>query len=185
MKRAVAVGSAVYLRRPSRRDATEFVAAARRSREVHGRWVQPATDESTYRRWIARGERDDIEQFLVASRSDDSLAGFINLNNIILGNLRTAFLGYGAFVPHVGTGAMSAGLALVLSVAFTQLGLHRLEANIQPDNEASRALVRRAGFRLEGYSPDYLRIQGVWQDHERWAILESEWRAAQRAKAAR
>lgn len=176
MRRAVAVGRSVYLRRPGRVDAEEFVAAARRSRELHGRWVHPATDTGSYRRWTTRGERDDVEQYLVVARADDALVGFINVNNIIRGNLSSAFLGYGAFVPHAGTGLMSAGLALVLETAFTQLQLHRLEANIQPGNEPSRALVRRAGFRLEGYSPDYLRIEGVWRDHERWAITEPEWR---------
>ncbi len=60
--------------------------------------------------------------------------------------------------------------------AFGELGLHRLEANIQPDNAASIALVRKPGFRLEGYSPRYLKIAGRWRDHERWAILAEEWR---------
>ncbi len=181
MKRPTAVGAEVYLRKPARSDADEFVTAASASRSLHGRWVHPATDARTYRQWITRGERHDTEQFLVALRDDDRIAGFINLNNIIRGNLGSAFLGYSAFVPHAGSGRMSAGLDLVLETAFTQLGLHRLEANIQPGNEPSKALVRRAGFRLEGYSPDYLRIEGVWRDHERWAILETDWRGRKRA----
>lgn len=181
MKRSVAVAPQLYLRRPARSDADEFTEAARRSRALHGRWVHPATDVGSYRKWLVRGERHDTEQFLVASRTDDSLIGFINVNNIIRGNLSSAFLGYAAFVPHARTGQMSVGLGLVVATAFTQLGLHRLEANIQPDNEPSKSLVRRAGFRLEGYSPDYLRIEGIWRDHERWAILESEWRAMNRA----
>ena len=181
MKRPVAVARTVYLRKPARPDEREFTAAALRSRGLHDRWVHPATNASTFRRWMTRGERHDTEQFLVIDRTDDSMVGFINLNNVIRGNLSSAFLGYAAFVPHAGTGKMGDGLELVLSTAFTQLRLNRLEANIQPGNEPSKALVRRAGFRLEGYSPDYLRIDGVWRDHERWAILESEWRRPREA----
>ena len=58
---------------------------------------------------------------------------------------------------------------LALAHAFGPLGLHRVEANIQPANAASRALVQRLGFRLEGFSPRYLLIDGAWRDHERWA----------------
>jgi len=65
---------------------------------------------------------------------------------------------------------MSEGLGLVLRYAFQQLRLHRLEASIQPDNQASLRLVQRHGFRREGYSPDMLFIDGAWRDHERWAI---------------
>jgi ribosomal-protein-alanine N-acetyltransferase len=69
---------------------------------------------------------------------------------------------------------MRAGLELGLRFAFGPLGLHRLEANIQPGNESSVALVKGAGFRLEGYSPRYLKIAGRWRDHERWAILAED-----------
>ena len=55
--------------------------------------------------------------------------------------------------------------------AFTNLRLHRVEANIQPDNEASRRVAVANGFRLEGYSPRYLKIGGRWRDHERWCAL--------------
>ena len=66
---------------------------------------------------------------------------------------------------------MAEGLGLVLRRAFRRLGLHRVEANIQPGNRASRALVRRLGFRREGFSPRYLKIGGRWRDHERWALV--------------
>jgi [ribosomal protein S5]-alanine N-acetyltransferase len=68
----------------------------------------------------------------------------------------------------------------VLAESFGRLGLHRVEANIQPDNAASIALVRRCGFEREGFSPRYLRIGGAWKDHERWAIRSETWSGAQR-----
>ena len=70
---------------------------------------------------------------------------------------------------------MTSGLASVIGQAFGKLGLHRLEANIQPGNAASIALVRRLGFRREGYSTKYLKIGGRWRDHERWAITKEDW----------
>jgi ribosomal-protein-alanine N-acetyltransferase len=69
---------------------------------------------------------------------------------------------------------MTEGMRLVIGRAFGTLRLHRLEANIQPANAASIALVRRLGFRKEGLSRRYLKIGGRWRDHERWAILAEE-----------
>jgi ribosomal-protein-alanine N-acetyltransferase len=70
---------------------------------------------------------------------------------------------------------MTHGLTAVLFDAFEKHGLHRLEANIQPGNKNSRSLVESLGFRLEGFSPRYLKIAGRWRDHERWAVTAEEW----------
>ena len=71
---------------------------------------------------------------------------------------------------------------MVLELGFTQLRLHRIEANIQPGNERSRSLAIAGGFSLEGFSPRYLRIGTEWRDHERWALLADDWRAGMRAR---
>jgi ribosomal-protein-alanine N-acetyltransferase len=70
---------------------------------------------------------------------------------------------------------MRAALGLAVRMAFTELKLHRLEANIQPGNAASIALAARCGFAREGFSPRYLKIAGRWRDHERWAIRRETW----------
>jgi ribosomal-protein-alanine N-acetyltransferase len=71
---------------------------------------------------------------------------------------------------------MTGALQLALRHAFRTLKLHRVEANIEPGNEASIALVRRAGFTREGFSQRYLKLGGRWRDHERWALLREDWR---------
>jgi ribosomal-protein-alanine N-acetyltransferase len=112
---------------------------------------------------------------------DGELAGVINLNEIVRGGFRSAYLGYYALAPHHAQGHMSAGLRLVIARAFRLERLHRVEANIQPGNARSIALVKRLGFRLEGFSPRYLKINGRWRDHERWALTVEDWRSSKRA----
>jgi hypothetical protein len=100
------------------------------------------------------------------------------LSQIVRGAFQSAYLGYYANADHAGKGLMSEAMELILDLSFGPLALHRLEANIQPGNAPSIALARRAGFRLEGYSPRYLLIGGRWRDHERYAITAEDRRAA-------
>ncbi len=72
----------------------------------------------------------------------------------------------------------------MLRRAFGPIGLHRVEANVQPDNARSIALVERLGFRREGYSPKYLKIGGRWRDHVRYALLADEFAAGDGARTA-
>lgn len=78
---------------------------------------------------------------------------------------------------------MREALTAVLRLAFGPLRLHRVEANIQPQNRASVELVRSLGFRREGYSRRYLKIGGRWRDHERWALLVEDWRPSRQGAA--
>jgi [ribosomal protein S5]-alanine N-acetyltransferase len=168
-------GWRVYLRalRPSDRD--EFLRLVRASRELHRPWVYAPETARDFAAYVARCSNAAERCFLVCSRSDNALAGVYNVSQIARGFFESAYLGYYAFAPTVGEGLMAEGLELVMRHCFRRLKLHRLEANIQPDNERSKLLVKRAGFAYEGYSPRYLKIGGRWRDHERWAITREDW----------
>lgn len=103
------------------------------------------------------------------------IVGSFSLSGIIRGKFHSAYLGFEVFSPYQQQGLMRQGLRLLIKHAFDQLGLHRLEANIQPANQASLALVKGAGFVQEGFSTDYLYIHGAWRDHTRWALLNPHW----------
>lgn len=161
-------------------DATEFIDAALASRRLHGRWVQPPLTVDDF---LARMEKRRLaanSASLLARRyEDDAIVGLFNLSEIIRGPLQQAFLGYYGFAPHAGSGYMREGMRLVLAHAFMSLKLHRIEANIQPENARSIALVEATGFVREGFSERYLKVAGRWRDHERWGINAERWLAWQ------
>ncbi|MFE9632539.1 GNAT family N-acetyltransferase [Streptomyces sp. NPDC006463] len=168
-------GDRVGLRPFRPADGPEFTARVRESRELHRPWLFPPATIEEYGPYAARlTDGEGRAGFLVCERGTGAIAGFVNINNIVHGAFRCGALGYGAFAHAAGRGLFHEALRLVLAHAFAPagqgLGLHRLEANIQPGNTASIALVRGAGFRLEGLSPDFLHVDGAWRDHERWAV---------------
>jgi len=166
----------VYLRRPQAQDAARFCALMRASKRFHRTWVQPPLTLTEFAGYLKRNHQPDFIGLLVCRCEDDDIVGVFNLSQIVRGGLLSAYLGYYAAAAYAGRGYMREGLQLALRYAFRVLSLHRVEANIQPGNIASRALVQGAGFRLEGFSPRYLKIGGRWRDHERWALLAEEWR---------
>ncbi|MFJ2752141.1 GNAT family N-acetyltransferase [Streptomyces sp. NPDC087297] len=151
-------------------DQDEFCALVRASAELHRPWMQLPASAAEFGDWMRRFDDGANQGFLVRVRETGAAAGMVNINSIIRGRYQGASLGYAAFAPSAGHGYMTEGLTAILEYAFTDLRLHRLEANIQPANKASLALVRRLGFRYEGLSPEYLYIDGGWRDHERWAV---------------
>ena len=163
------------LTHPSPADAGEFIAAAIDSKSLHGSWLSAPDTPERFAAFLNRAARDDQASYLIRHAVCGGLVGYVNINNIVRAALRSGYLGYAGFQSHAGRGLMTAGLAAVVTDAFTSLGLHRLEANIQPGNEPSLGLVRRLGFQREGFSPRYLLIDGQWRDHERWAVLAEDW----------
>lgn len=163
----------VRLARLKGSDEADFLAAVRASRRLHAGWVTPPDTSAKFRALVGRMSGTGNVGLLSRRHDSGEPVGFIEITNIVRGNFRSAYLGYYAFAGHERQGLMRESLQLAVREAFSELKLHRLEANIQPDNTASIALVRARGFRREGYSPRYLKIRGRWRDHERWAILAS------------
>jgi [ribosomal protein S5]-alanine N-acetyltransferase len=167
----------VTIRPPLFSDVDAYAAAVRRSAEHIGRWnpVEPDGLPDLLRR-----QGEGLRTFLVVDRETGGLVGKCNVANIVYGRFRNATLGYDSYVPFTGTGRMSEGMRLVVDRCFAPessggLGLHRLEINVQPENERSVAMAKRLGFRHEGYSPRMLFLQGAWRDHERFALTAEEW----------
>jgi len=175
----------VRLRRPSPDDEARFLAAAARSRALHRAWVHPPRTAESFARWLSRGATPREASWLAIPGECEDIAGVFTLSEIVRGPLQSAYLGFYAFRPWAGRGIMTAALGLVAREAFVGLGLHRMEANIQPGNRRSIALVTRCAFRREGLSRRYLKIGGRWRDHERWALLAEDWRRARREGRAR
>jgi ribosomal-protein-alanine N-acetyltransferase len=163
----------ICLRHAELADRAEFLARSRASRRLHRPWVTAPSSAAEFARYLRRMQQPGHCGFVVCDARNQAIAGVINVSHIILGPLRSAFVGYYAFAGFEGRGFMREGLRAVVKYAFTRLKLHRLEANIQPGNAASIALARSCGFVKEGYSRRYLKIGGRWRDHERWVILAS------------
>lgn len=155
-------------------DEPAFLSAVSKSHALFEDWVDPPSDAEGFAKHLTNYSADNNFSYL-ARDDQGQLIGCINISNIVRGAFQSAFLGYYAFSPHSGKGLMKQALRLVVSEAFNQLQLHRLEANIQPDNLNSIALVRSLGFRLEGHSLRYLKIAGQWRDHDRYAITAEDW----------
>jgi ribosomal-protein-alanine N-acetyltransferase len=172
-------GERVWLRLPVREDAAAFLAMVRESRRLHRPWVHPPGDLQAFQAYVDRAWSERFRGLLIIYGNDGGIGGIVgvaNLSEIVHGVFQCAYLGYYANARHAGRGLMQEGLALVLRHAFRSLKLHRIEANVQPENSRSLALVQRLGFQKEGYSPRYLKVGGQWRDHERWALLVEDWR---------
>ena len=164
----------VSIRKPIKEDCRELLSLRRRSKDFHFPWVILSLKEEDCINYIYRCQNDDFQGWVICHRHNQ-IIGVVNLSQIFYGGFQNAYLSYYADVDFAGQGLMFQGVSLAIDRAFHTLNLHRIEANIQPENLRSINLVRQLNFTKEGFSQKYLKINGEWRDHERWALTVENW----------
>ena len=101
------------------------------------------------------------------------IIGSVRMSNIVMGAFLSCFLSYRGDAAHLRRGYVAEALGQIIRIAFGEIGLHRLEANIMPRNCASLAVAKKLGFQNEGISKSYLRINGMWEDHMHMVLLNT------------
>ncbi|WP_299275353.1 GNAT family protein [uncultured Georgenia sp.] len=131
---------------------------------------------ASFRHYVAESRRlaRRGEALTFVIEVDGELAGQLSVSPILLGSLRGAAIGYWVSRHVAGRGVAPTAVALAGDYCFTELGLHRLEINIRPENAASLRVVEKLGFRDEGLRRRYLHIDGDWRDHRTFALVAEE-----------
>ncbi|MCC2095356.1 MAG: GNAT family N-acetyltransferase [Hyphomicrobiales bacterium] len=175
-------GEGVYLRPPAASDFRQWAALREASRAFLVPWepLWPADDltRTAFRRRLRRQEeellRDETYPFFLFRNTDDELLGGLTLGQIRRGVAQTGTLGYWMGEPYAGKGYMSRAVRAVCRYGFSTLQLHRIEAACLLHNDASQRVLDSCGFKREGHARAYLRINGQWQDHILFALLDSD-----------
>jgi ribosomal-protein-alanine N-acetyltransferase len=179
-------GPLVYLRPPRHKDWRRWAELRAMSREFLAPWEPTWPFDGLTRRAFRRRVRQHVLErrervgyaFFIFRSADDQLLGGVTVSDVQRGVAQSCSLGYWIGAPYAHQGFMTAALRLVLTYVFGTLGMHRATAACLPANRASQGLLRKLGFREEGYAREYLRINGVWQDHVLFALLAKEHRTA-------
>lgn len=181
-------GERVHVRTVRAEDIEPYRAAVRASAERMVRWNPVTLDDLPHR--LATQSADNRTFFVLANEpvEDHPMVGRVNLFGAVRGRFRSVTMGYDAYDPYAGRGLFAEGLRLIVDLALTEaeqggMGLHRVEANVQPRNVRSAGLLRALGFRHEGRAPHYLFLpddsgEEQWREHERYAITREDWPAA-------
>ncbi|MGN8020002.1 GNAT family N-acetyltransferase [Phyllobacterium sp. 22229] len=178
-------GERLYLRPPQISDYRAWANLRALSRDFLAPWEPLWADDdlerSAFRHRIRHYDDEaaagTAHPFFLFHNSDSRLLGGITLGNIRRGVGQNGMIGYWMGAPYAGQGYMSEALRLLISHAFTKVRLHRLEAACIPSNERSIRLLEKAGFQREGLLRSYLKINGMWQDHLLFSLIEDDVRA--------
>ncbi len=172
----------LFLRLPQHSDYRQWSELRRQSAGFLTPWEPTWSDDHLTRRaftsrvsWATRCHKQDSAlPLFIIRRDDDALLGAITLDNIRRGPAQAGTLGYWVGAPFIRQGYMREAIGAVVHHAFVEMGLSRIEAACLPENEASRAVLERAGFKYEGVAQSYLQINGRWRNHVLYANLRHD-----------
>jgi len=178
-------GPHVFIRPAQPRDWKQWADIREASREFlvpwEPTWPPDALTQTAFnrrlRRQAAEWRDDETYTFLTFEQRSEQVVGGIGLTNVRRGVAQMGSMGYWVGRPFARRGYTSEAARLMLSFAFGQLGLHRVEAACLPSNQASSGVLEKVGFTKEGYARAYLRINDKWADHVLYAILRDDWAA--------
>ena len=173
-------GERVFLRPPKRRDALKWQKLRLASKSFLVPWEPAWNASSCSRRSFIRyfknsnylANMDRAYSFLIFNIEDKSLLGGVNVGNVRRGVSQSASLGYWIGKQHSKKGYMKEALDVLIPSLFLDLQLNRIEAATLENNLASKNLLNKIGFRKEGKLRKYLKINGEWQDHDLYSLLE-------------
>ena len=179
-------GDDVYLRYPRMSDYLPWSKLRGESRAFLSPWepvwARDELSKGAFRRRLKRYQKesrlDTAYAFFVFRNEDDALLGGCTLSNVRRGVTQCCALGYWVGERFARQGYMYSAVRALIPFIFATLGMHRIEAACLPSNEPSKSLLQKAGFRQEGLAKGYLQINGEWQDHALFALLEDEARLA-------
>lgn len=170
------IGERVFLRYITLQDYEDFVELNQASIQFYRGLASPILDFESFKDYVEKNLNAANECFVICQNVDNKIVGAINLSQIFRKAFQNAYLGYSLGVNFTGKGFMTEAVELILKHSFENLKLHRVEANVQPHNLASIKVLNRCRFTKEGFSRKYLKIDNVWCDHERWAIIVEDWK---------
>lgn len=178
----VSHGSAIRLRSPRWADYNAWVELRQSNRDYLKAW-EPTWDErhltrASYRARLARFKQmvsnDTGYPYHIFRADDDELIGAVNITHVIRQVAQSGQIGYWIGETYAGRGLARAAVKTACRFAFDEMGLHRLEAGVRPENKRSIRLLEALGFQPEGIARGYLRIDGDWRDHHIYALLNSD-----------
>ena len=171
-----------YLRLPQLGNFESWVNLRKNSEDFLSQW-EPERDRNFYSlslfkarvKWAKQNfkERKVIHAFIFR-REDESLMGAVTLDNVRRGAAQSGSIGYWLGESFVKKGYMFEAVKALIFYSFKNFQLSRLEAATLPENQPSRRLLEKSGFKYEGVAQSYLQISGRWRNHVKYSLLRDD-----------